>query len=131
MNWSQLRFDIRQASRKIVYVLAAVAAVNAIFYAAFTRPAVAEYQRLELTTRPDFEELRNLETAVERLEGYRDGVHRAEVDLATLRDEILSTRNKRLVDVQAEIADPCDEFSIALETVTTRLRIIPPARFAD
>jgi Tfp pilus assembly protein PilO len=114
---SQLRFDIRQSSRGIALGLVALALLNLGFYMMYTRPAVSEYQRLEATTRPDFDEINNLEDVVERLEVFREGLSQAEADLERLRDEVLSTRDARLVDVQSEVADLCEEFKIDLDSV--------------
>ena len=98
---SHLRFDIRQASKKILVGLLVLAGLNAIFYFISTRPALKEYRKLEATTRPDFDEIKQRERAVTRLESFRDGLQQAETDLQTLRDDVLSTRDARLVLVQA------------------------------
>jgi Tfp pilus assembly protein PilO len=112
----QPRFDIRAAAPRIVLALGAVAGLNLAFYFALTEPAVASYRQLEATTRPDFDELKDRETVVKRLERYRDGLHAAEVELTRLRDE-LGTRDERLVAVQAELADLCAQFNIDWESV--------------
>lgn len=116
-HFSQGRFDIRQAARRILVALALAAGFDLVFYVAFTRPAIVEYRRLEFTTRPDFNALKKTEEAVKKLERFRDGLHTAESDLRRLREEVLSSRNARLVEVQAEVADICSEFHIDLESV--------------
>lgn len=118
MQIAKTRFDIRQASRKILIGMTVLAAVDLAFYLAFTRPAVQDYRRLEATTRPDFDELSEREKVVVRLEGYQEGLRQAEEDLRRLRSEVLSTRNQRLVEVQEELAALCDEFHIDLESVS-------------
>jgi len=115
---SHLRFDIRQASKKILVGLLVLAGLNAIFYFISTRPALKEYRKLEATTRPDFDEIKQRERAVTRLESFRDGLQQAETDLQTLRDDVLSTRDARMVLVQAELQALCDEFKIDLESVS-------------
>lgn len=118
MPTSPLRFDIRQAGRRIVFGGLTLALLNLGFYLLYTRPAVREYGRLEATTRPDFDEMKRREKSVQRLEAFRDGLQQAEADLQSLRDDVLSTRNDRLVEIQAEVAEICGEFKIDLQSVS-------------
>ncbi len=118
MPASPLRFDIRQAGRRMLLSGVTLALLNLGFYLLYTRPAVREYRRLEATTRPDFDEVKKREKSVQRLEAFRDGLQQAEADLQSLRNDVLSTRNDRLVEIQAEVAGICAEFNIDLESVS-------------
>jgi len=111
------RFDIRQIGGKIVAVAALLFALNAAFFFFFARPKVVEYRALKVTTDPQQLELKKRTTVVELAEKYLRALEQAEVDLKTLRTEILSTRQQRMVDVQLELDRLCQEFNIDLDGV--------------
>lgn len=114
----KLDFDIRRASRRIVQVLVVLAVANGAAYFLLTRPAVEQYERLSDETRPDFVALKERERGVARLEQFRDGLRLAEDELTRLKEDVLSTRNARLVEVQAELDALCTEFHIDLDSVS-------------
>lgn len=110
------RLDLRQAASKILLFLGVLAALNLAFFLTLVQPGVQEYRRLSETTAP-FERLNDRRERVEEHESYLSAVERATEDLASLRGEVLSTRNERLVEVQQELAALCDEFGIQLDSV--------------
>jgi Tfp pilus assembly protein PilO len=114
----QSRFDIRQAGRPIALVLATVAALNIGGYVLYTRPAVEEYRALLERNKGGFDAVAAREAEVARIEAFRDALVKAESDLRHLRDEVLATREERLVEVHREVADIANEFSIDLNTVS-------------
>jgi Tfp pilus assembly protein PilO len=114
----QTRFDIRQAGRQILLVLGAVAALDAGWYALYTRPAVSEYRALLARNEGGFDAVQKREEEVQSLESFRDALQRAEGDLQRLRDEVLSTREERLVEVHREVAALANEFGIDFNTVS-------------
>jgi hypothetical protein len=112
------RLDIRQAGPRIAIVLGAVALVNVAFNLALVQPAVREYRDLSEGDDP-FQRLNERREQVETHESYLEAVQRAEDDLKRLREELLSTRDLRLVDVQLELAEICAQFNIDLASVAT------------
>ena len=116
MSFRGSRFDIRQTGRQILLLLALVALANGGFYLLWVRPDVQEYRLLLEENRPRFEELKQREEEAEKLEAFLAGLNRAEADLQRLRDEVLSTKDERMVDVQAELAELAQEFNIQAST---------------
>jgi Tfp pilus assembly protein PilO len=113
---SRIRFDIRQLGPKLIAVLGIAIAVNLAFWFLAVRPRVSEYGALVGDDEPKVL-LGQRQKIVEVAEGYLNALHQAETDLKTLRTEILSTREARMVDVQRELAKLCKEFSIDLDGV--------------
>jgi len=112
------RVDIRQLGRQILTGCAIVAAVNLAFYLMLTQPAIKEYTRLSAENEP-LRKVNDRRGVVEGHEAFLDGVKQAEQDLESLNNQVLSTRNERLVEVQAELARLCDRFGIPLESVSS------------
>lgn len=110
------RLDIRQAGRRILVALGGLALLNGAIYFVLTQPAVREYRRLTEGREP-FRKLNERREVVEDHEGFLQAVQLAEQNLESLREEILSTRNRRMVAVQAELARLCDRFGIDLDSV--------------
>ena len=110
------RFDIRRGGRPILLLLGALAALNVMFYVGLVQPAVREYQGLTEASEPTgkLSERRN---QVEEHEEFRQAVGQAVSDLQGLREDILSTRNQRLVDVEEELDRLCSQFGIDLNSV--------------
>jgi Tfp pilus assembly protein PilO len=110
------RLDLRQAGRHILMALGALAALNAVFYFVLAQPSVREYRRLTEEREP-FQRLNERRGVVESHEGFLGAVQQAGRDLENLREEVLSTRNQRLVDVTQEVASLCEQFGIDFDTV--------------
>jgi tellurite resistance protein len=118
MSGRRFKFDIRQAARYITLVLALLAVANGVFYFLATRPRVQEYTSLREGTGPQQEALRADRAEVEEREAYLEALIKAEADLATLREEVLSTRKQRMIEVQLELAALAERFSIDVESIT-------------
>jgi hypothetical protein len=110
--------DIRQIGRKVLIAVGVVAGINVLFHFILTRPAVRAYHDLTEDREP-FRLVNDRREIVEGHEGFLNAVVQAERDLQSLNEEILSTRNDRLVDVQAELAYLCERFQIPLESVAS------------
>lgn len=113
----RLRFDLRQARTPILIVLASLLLLNLVFYAALVRPKVQEYRALNAENNPRVQALRARQAQVEELEAFVAALEQARTDLTTLREEVLSTRELRMIDVQEELAEICQRFSIDLDLV--------------
>jgi Tfp pilus assembly protein PilO len=112
------RLDIRQAGRQILITFGVVVALNVVFYVTLTQPAVRQYRR-QTTQHEPFQKLNERREQVEAREAFFSGVQQAQEDLEHMQQEILSTRNGRLVDVQQELARLCDRFGIDLDSVAS------------
>ncbi len=110
------RFDIRRGGRPILLLLGALAALNVMFYVGLVQPAVREYQSLTEAREP-MGRLSARQEQVEKHEGFHQAVEQAVSDLQGLREDILSTRNQRLVDVEEELDRLCSQFGIDLNSV--------------
>lgn len=118
MSGKRIKFDIRQARKPIIVVLATWALVILGFWIFATRPAVREYGELHVGTEPQQAALRELRSEVERREQFLDALQAAQSDLKHLREEVLATRHERMIDVQLELKSVADRFSIDLAQIT-------------
>jgi len=117
MARSNKHFNIRHAVRPILIVLGAIMLLNVGFYFFFVRPDLADLRAVEKDSTPKFEALELKRGQVERLEGYLNGLNQADTDLHFFREEVLSTRGRRMVEVQTELAKLCRQFDIDLDMV--------------
>ena len=110
------RFDLRQLGPPVFYVLGGLAALNLAFYLVLTQPADRDYALRSEETQ-SYDKVNRKRTVVKKQESYLTAVQQATEDLTQLREEVLATRNKRLVEVQQELARLCDQFGIDLRMV--------------
>ena len=109
--------DVRKAVIPVVIVIAVLLAANAVFFFVKTRPEVDRYRQLVDDSGPQAEKVQDQEQAVKRLEKFVDKLEQAQVDMATLKDDVLSTASRRQVEVMAELDDLCRQFNIPIEEV--------------
>lgn len=112
-----LKFDVRQMSRRIVTVLLAWLVLNVLVLALFVRPRVREFVTLQEESRPRLEALAKRQAEVEAEETFVEQLRQAETDLATLREQWLGDRRRRMVPIQLELARLAAQFGINLERV--------------
>ena len=110
------RLDLRQLGPPVFYVLGGLAALNLAFYLVLTQPADRDYALRSEETQ-SYDKVNRKRTVVKKQESYLTAVQQATEDLTQLREEVLATRNKRLVEVQQELARLCDQFGIDLRMV--------------
>lgn len=115
---SRPRLDIRLLQRPLLFALGALLLINIGVWAAFVRPLVARYDGLTRDNNPRLVALRLRQQQVEGLEGFVRGLERAHADLRTLREDVLSTRSRRMIEVQGELDELCRRFDIDLNLVT-------------
>ncbi len=113
MSSRRFQFDIRQAGKQIFAVLVLLFLVNAGFYFFYTQPKSQEYERL-LDRGIDDVKLMEREADVESRKLFLDLVKKAESDLDSLRNDVLSTKDRRLVEVQLEVEELARQFRITL-----------------
>jgi hypothetical protein len=114
----RLRFDIRRAGRTIAIVLGVLFLLDVAFWLLAVRPTTRTYQALLAENEPTFNELARQRELVEQRETFLAALDRATADLTELRGERLSTREQRMIEVQAELDRLVRQFNINLESVT-------------
>ncbi|HZN55329.1 MAG TPA: hypothetical protein VFB67_08400 [Candidatus Polarisedimenticolaceae bacterium] len=111
------RFDVREESGKILLVLGALLLVNAAASVLIVRPKVVRHHELTDQSSPQAKLVRDREREVLAKEKYREALERARDDMKRLAQDVLSTRQRRMIAVQLEIAKLVREFGIAFDRV--------------
>ena len=111
------RFDVREASGKIFLLLAAMLVANAAVSVLLVRPKVARYRELTDLSSPQLTVVKVREKEIVQTEEYRAALEKARDDMKRLAGEVLSTRQRRMIGVQLEIAKLEREFGIAGDRV--------------
>jgi len=114
----RFRFDVRQTGRILLVVYVSLALINVIFFLLLTRPKVFEYSTMTQKTAPLIQALSNREMQVDDLEIYLQRLEQTQNDLQRLREEILATKNRRMVPVQLELERLARQFQINSDQVT-------------
>ena len=114
----RLRFDIRRAGHRVVIVLAVPFLIETGFYVLAVRPTISTYEALRAENEPTFNELQRQRELVEQRETFLATLDQTTADLAELRGQTLSTREERMIDVQAELDRLAQQFNINLESVS-------------
>jgi Tfp pilus assembly protein PilO len=120
----KLRFDVRASGRQIALAIGAGLALNAAAYGGLVRPRVQEVERLERESQPRLEQVKRREAEVRAKESFVEGLETASRDLASLRQDVLSTKRQRMIAVQLEIADLAEEFDITIERIQNQNDIL-------
>ena len=115
---SRVRFDIRQAQRPLLIGAIVLFVLNAGLYLGLVRPKINQLETRIEETNPQLQVMKQKQKEVEDLEAFVAALEKADVDLKTLREDVLSTRSRRMVEVQEEVAELCSKFNINLELVT-------------
>jgi Tfp pilus assembly protein PilO len=111
------RFDVRDASPIIFLILGIAIVVNAMVAVFFVRPKVVRHRQLTDLSSPQFQVVKTREAEVIQKEDYRKALEKARDDMKRLAGDVLSTRQRRMIGVQLEIAKLASDFGIALERV--------------
>ena len=112
-----LRFDIRRIGRYVLVVYGVLAVANLVFFLLLTRPSRAEFEAQTIHAGPKLQQLKQRKAVVEDLEAYAEALAQARLDLTHLREEVLSTKRKRLVRVQAALEEIAGKFNIRMDSV--------------
>lgn len=117
MKPRKARFDIREASGRIALVLGALLVANAAVSVLLVRPKVVQYRQLTDESSPQLQVVKTREKQVEAKEAYVASMNKARDDMKRLAVDVLSTRQRRMIDVQLEVAKLVREFGIAFDRV--------------
>ena len=111
------RFDVREASGTIFLLLGALLVANAAVSVLLVRPKVVRYRQLTDLSSPQLQVVKTREKEIVQKENYRAALEKARDDMKRLAGDVLSTRQRRMIGVQLEIAKLAREFGIALDRV--------------
>ena len=111
------RFDVRQASGKIFLFLGALVVANAAMSVLIVRPKIVKYRQLTDLSSPQVQVVHSREKGVVEKERYRQALEKARDDMKRLAGDVLSTRQRRMIGVQLEVAKLAREYTIALDRV--------------
>ena len=117
MTTRRPRFDVRAASGTIFLVLAGLLLANAVVAVLYVRPKANRYRQLTDLSSPQIQVVKAREQDVVQKENYRKGLEKARDDMKHLAGDVLSTRQRRMIGVQLEVAKLAREFGIALDRV--------------
>jgi len=113
----KLRFDIRQASRQLLLVYLAVLAFTLVFGLVFVRPRVLRYRTIVEESEPRTKIVQAREAEVKGREAFLAALERAQEDLKRLRKEVLSTRDRRMIEAQFELDRLAKQFGADMNSV--------------
>ena len=119
-----LRFDIRRAGKILAIAFGCLVLINVIFYILMTRPQINEFVSLNSKSSPLIQQLKEYEELVENKEAFLRGIQKAEIDLVTLIEDFLKTRELRMIDVQEELERLTIMFQINLEQVQYETEVL-------
>ena len=109
--------DIRQSGGRIALGLVVLLLLNVGAWFLLVRPRILELAQLEKDSLPRLEALRERTRQVEAREIYLENLDKATEDLTELRGSVLSTAEKRMVNVQMELEELAGRFHIDLDEV--------------
>lgn len=117
MTLLRRRFDVREIAPNALIVCGALLVVNLVFTLAVLRPQAVRLEGLRRDSEPRLIELKRRREFVEGTEGFLGKLRQAETDLAKLRSEILSTRDRRMIETQIEVEKLAGEFGVDFEEI--------------
>lgn len=117
MTRRRVRFDIRESGRALGTVIGVGLLVNVLVFTLWLRPRERAFESLDVDGRPRLETLKRREKVVEAKEAHLQALRDAETSLKTLRSDVLSTRDRRMIATQLEIAGLAREFNVAMERI--------------
>lgn len=113
----KLRFDVRQAGRFLLTAYLAALAANALVYVVLVRPRGQALREMLDEGGTGQARVEAREAEVVASETYVAALEKATEDLETLRTGVLSTRERRMIEVQLELARIAKQFGINLQRV--------------
>jgi len=111
------RFDIRASSGRIALAFGALLLANAVVLVFAVRPKVLRHRELTDASSPRIQVVKAREAEVSEKEAYRAALEKARDDMKRLAVDVLSTRQRRMIGVQLEIARLVRDFGISLDRV--------------
>jgi Tfp pilus assembly protein PilO len=101
----------------MVTALLALLALNVLAFAFVVQPKVRDYRVLDEQSLPRRKALAERNKEVGAREDYLKALTQAEIDLKSLRNDVLSTRSRRMIAVNMMLAELAEQFHIRLERI--------------
>lgn len=117
MKARRARLDVRAASGIVFLVLGILLVANFVVTVLYVRPKVVKHRELTDLSSPQVQVVKSRETEVVLKEDYRKALETAVGDMKHLAGDVLSTRQRRMIGVQLEVAKLAREYGIALDRV--------------
>jgi Tfp pilus assembly protein PilO len=117
MTARRLRFDVRQAGKQILLVLVLLLVANVAFLTIFVRPRIRSFRSLREDSQPRLLAVQKRQKEVEGQEKFLATLEKSRKDLERFRSDVLSTRQKNMIEVQYELARLARQFNINMERV--------------
>jgi Tfp pilus assembly protein PilO len=117
MSPRKTRIDLRQMARPILTAYLALLVVNVLFYGLVVRPRAVSYRRILTESEPTLQRIRQREAEVKSRELFLAALERATNDLERLRTDVLSTRDRRMIDAQLEVWRIARQFNVNLQRI--------------
>ena len=111
------RFDVRESSGIIFLLLGVLLLANVVVSVIVIRPKLVRYRQLTDLSSPQLQVVATREKDVVEKEDHRKALEKARDDMKHLAGDVLSTRQRRMIGVQLEVAKLAREYGIALDRV--------------
>ena len=111
------RFDIREASGKILAAGFALLLANVAVAVLLVHPKIVKMRQLSDESSPQRQEISAREREVAKREAYLASIENARDGIQHFASDVLSTRQSRMIGVQLQIAKLLKEFGIAFDRV--------------
>jgi hypothetical protein len=117
MTARRQRFDVREASGIVFLVLGLLILANVLVTVLVVRPKVIKHRQLTDLSSPQLQVVKTREKEVVQKEDHRKALEKARDDMKHLAGDVLSTRQRRMIGVQLEVAKLARDYGIALDRV--------------
>jgi len=111
------RFDVREASGIVFLVFGLLILANVLVTVFVVRPKVIRHRQLTDLSSPQLQVVKIREKEVVEKEDHRKALEKARDDMKHLAGDVLSTRQRRMIGVQLEVAKLARDYGIALDRV--------------
>jgi len=111
------RFDVREASGVVFLVFGVLILANVLVTVFVVRPKVVRLRQLTDLSSPQLQVVKTREKEVVEKEDHRKALEKARDDMKHLAGDVLSTRQRRMIGVQLEVAKLARDYGIALDRV--------------
>jgi Tfp pilus assembly protein PilO len=112
---ARARFDLRASAGMIMVVIALALAATLTFTFLFVRPQAARIRVLERDSSPKLERVELRRREIETLESYVRTLEETRGNLVRLRDDVLSTRDRKMIESQLEVTGIAEEFGTTFD----------------
>lgn len=113
----KMQFDIRTESGTIILIVIVLFILNLLFFLFLTRPAYSRYTSLTADNVPALQALEQKEKETKIMEKRFSRITDTEKNITEFYQEILATKDERMIDIQLEVVDIAMQFKIDPDTM--------------